>query len=450
MLSPTVFLNKVAHTIKKHQLSKSTDKILIALSGGADSVALLIALQELNYNCIAVHCNFHLRDKDADLDELFVRELCKKRKINLDVVHFETFKEAKKRQISIEMAARELRYNYFNKIYKVFNCQHIAVAHHRDDNNETMLLNLIRGTGLKGLIGIQYKRDNIIRPLLDCSKEEILHFLKSKQQDYVTDKSNFDVKYKRNKIRHQLLPLLREFNPSVDETLKETSEIMQDSYSLLQKAIKEAQERIVINHKTSLLCIDRKKILKETSPHLILFETLNKYGFNNLQIKELLQSPAKERSLQFSSDDFNALLYQEKIFITKNKNKQEIKTQLLIDKTTILTENIKIRIERLSKSELTEISKLNNCVCVDEEQISLPLLCRNYQEGDRFIPFGMKGSKLISDYFTDKKIPLFERKNKLVIEDTKQIIWLVGERIDNRCAITNKTKNVLRITFIQD
>ena len=231
---------RVAQYINQKRLFMPTDKVIIALSGGADSVALLCLLQTLGYNCEAAHCNFHLRGKESDRDEAFVCQLCAKRQVPLHIVHFNTVRTAEERHISIEMAARELRYEWFEEIRRKSGANVIAVAHHRDDSVETLLLNLIRGTGINGLRGIRPKNEHIVRPLLCLDRKEIINYLNRTGQDYVTDSTNLQDEYTRNKIRLNLLPMMQEINPSVKESIFNTAEHLSEVSIIYKKSIEEA------------------------------------------------------------------------------------------------------------------------------------------------------------------------------------------------------------------
>ena len=229
--------HRVTQYIEKEGLFSSENKILVALSGGADSVALLCILHTAGYRCEAAHCNFHLRGEESNRDEQFVRQLCEKYKINLHTIDFDTTRHATEKHISIEMAARELRYNWFEKTRKDCQADVIAVAHHQDDSVETILLNLIRGTGITGLLGIRPRNGVVVRPLLCINREEIIHYLQSIQQEYVTDSTNLEDEYTRNKIRLNLLPLMQTINPSVKNNLIETSNYLNDVATLYNKYI---------------------------------------------------------------------------------------------------------------------------------------------------------------------------------------------------------------------
>lgn len=276
---------RVIRYIEKEHLFSPDDKLLVALSGGADSVALLRVLHTAGYQCEAAHCNFHLRGEESNRDEQFVRQLCQKYGIRLHTIDFNTTQYATEKRISIEMAARELRYNWFEKIKEECGAHVIAVAHHQDDSVETMLLNLIRGTGITGLLGIRPRNGAIVRPLLCINREEIIRYLQQIGQDFVTDSTNLEDEYTRNKIRLNLLPLMQEINPSVKNSLIETSIHLNDVATIYNKVIDEAKTRIITPEGIRI-----DALLDEPAPDAFLFETLHPLGFNSAQIKDIANS----------------------------------------------------------------------------------------------------------------------------------------------------------------
>lgn len=276
---------KIAQYIDQEKLFTREDKILVTLSGGADSVALLRLLLAMGYTCEAAHCNFHLRGDESVRDEMFVRELCLQLEVPLHVQHFQTTEEAEKRHISIEMAARELRYAWFEQLRLQQGANVIAVAHHKDDSVETLLLNLIRGTGINGLLGIRPKNGNIVRPLLCLDRKEITEYLQEIGQSYVTDSTNLQDEYTRNKIRLNLLPLMQEINPSVKESLLRTAEHLNDAALLYKKGIEEGKQKVQ-TEQGILISV----LLQESVPETLLFEILSPLGFNSAQIKDIFTS----------------------------------------------------------------------------------------------------------------------------------------------------------------
>lgn len=424
-----MFKYDVQKFIEEKSLFTLKDKILIALSGGADSVALLRVLHALGYSCECAHCNFHLRGEESDRDEAFVQELCKTHQIKLHIKHFDTETYAKSHQLSIEMAARELRYEWFESLRQELNAQVIAVAHHRDDSVETFMLNLIRGTGINGLKGIAPKNGWIVRPLLQVSREDIIDYLQEILQDYVTDSTNLQDVYVRNKIRLNILPLMKEINPSIMETIQDTSMRLADVASIYHQERKKTLEHTVIKVSDHFQRISIDEILMDIAPASLLFELLSPLGFNISQIKDI------HRSLEHSQAG--------KRFISKNWELIRDREDLLIqriDSECIVPELIVQEIERTPSFILP---KDKHIACLDADKVKLPLTIRKWQVGDKFIPFGMNGKKKISDYMTDKKFSLFQKENQYVVCSEDKIVWLVNERCDNRYRITDQTRRIL-------
>lgn len=425
------FKSQIQRHIEEKQLFTINDKVLVALSGGADSVALLRVLLELGYTCECAHCNFHLRGEESNRDEAFVHALCRNLNIPLHVKHFETEAYAKEKQISIEMAARELRYAWFEDLRKEMEAQVIAVAHHRDDSVETFLLNLIRGTGINGLKGINPKNGCIVRPLLGISRADILDYLHHLKQDYVTDSTNLQDEYMRNKIRLNLLPLMETMNPSIVETIQETAQKLSEVADIyhenrqftLQNTVKEGKN----NEKSMFI----KEVLEDVAPLSLLHEWLSPKGFNSSQIKDIYLSMKTEQSgKRFLSSDWELLRDRENL-VLKPRILEE-KTPVLDIKTVEITPNF-------------TLLKDKNIAFLDADKVVLPLEIRKWKQGDKFVPFGMKGKKKVSDYLTDKKFSLFEKERQYVACSEGKIVWLIGERTDDRFKITENTKRALAL-----
>ena len=293
---------QVLQYIKAKKLFTERDKILVAVSGGADSVALLRILHAARFRCEAAHCNFHLRGAESDRDEEFVRSLCKQCGIALHTAHFDTSRYAAEKHLSIEMAARELRYRWFEDMRQTCGAKVVAVAHHRDDSVETMLLNLVRGTGIAGLQGIRPVNGTVVRPLLCVGRNEICAYLDSIGQPYVTDSTNLENKYTRNKIRNCLLPLMEEVNPSVKACLAETGNRMGEIAAIYEESIAEAKKRV-----STPQGIDIGKLLEETAPRTVLFEMLHPLGFNSAQVRNVFESLTGQPGKQFHSNDWRAV-----------------------------------------------------------------------------------------------------------------------------------------------
>ena len=422
------YKKRIQHFIEENNLFAFNDKVLVALSGGADSVALLRVLIDLGYTCECAHCNFHLRGEESNRDEQFVRSLCKELHIPLHIKHFDTEFYAKEKQISIEMAARELRYNWFEELRKETGATVIAVAHHRDDSVETFLLNLIRGTGINGLKGIQAKNGYIVRPLLETSREDILNYLDYLKQDYVTDSTNLQDEYLRNKIRLNLLPIMKEMNPSIMESIQETSQRLTEAANIYNQNRKEILETSI---QTTLEgdTLHIQTILEDSAPLSLLHEWLSPAGFNPSQIKDIHQSLKKNQSgKQFISNEWKLLRDREHLILQHKK----------------IEENVpEISIETMEINNDFILLKDKNIACLDADKVVLPLEIRKWKKGDKFVPFGMRGQKKVSDYLTDKKYSLFQKEKQYVACSEGKIVWLIGERPDDRVKITEKSKRAV-------
>ena len=420
---------KITQYIGQEKLFTQEDKVLIALSGGADSVALLCILQNLGYTCEAAHCNFHLRGEESDRDEAFVRELCNTLNIPLHIQHFQTTKVAEERHISIEMAARELRYNWFEELRQELHVNVIAVAHHKDDSVETLLLNLIRGTGINGLLGIRPKNGAIVRPLLCVDRNEIIHYLESTGQSYVTDSTNLQDEYTRNKIRLNLLPMMQEINPSVKESLIRTASYLNDAACIYQKSIEEGKQRVQKEQGIQIA-----SLLKEPAPETLLFEILYPLGFNAAQVKDIFNALEGQPGKIFTSKEWRVVKDREFLLIepfnieTQALNEEIPPFQLTMEEHT-LTKDFVIPRER-------------DRVCFDADKLHLPLTLRRWKQGDSFVPFGMKGKKKVSDYLTDRKFSVLRKEQQWVLCCGEEIVWLVGERTDNRFKVDETTTRI--------
>lgn len=418
---------EVEHYIKQEGLLDVNDKVLVALSGGADSVALLRLLLSLGYTCEAAHCNFHLRGKESDRDEAFVEELCRQHQITLHRIHFDTTGFAAEHGISIEMAARELRYNWFNELVATKNMNKIAVAHHRDDSIETLLLNLIRGAGLNGLLGIKPINGMVVRPLLCIGRKEIIDYLNEIEQPYVTDSTNLQDEYTRNKIRLNLIPLMEEINPSLKERLTTTMRHLNDAALICKQHLEEAKKRIW-SEKGILI----GALLQEPAPETVLFDLVHPLGFNSAQIEDILRSLHGQVGKQFLSKEWRIIRDREYLLvesIDQMKSSDVPPFELSRKEVNYSTDFI--------------IPRQSTVACFDADKLTGELSIRRYHPGDWFIPFGMKGKKRVSDYLTDRKFSIRDKENQWVLCCGDAIIWLIGERTDNRFRIDETTQHVV-------
>ena len=421
-------IDKVRTYIEREIGLEAKSQVLIALSGGADSTALLLIMKELGYRLEALHCNFHLRGEESNRDQAFVEELCKKQDVPLSVRHFNTEEVAKERGISIEMAARDLRYDWFREELKARKADCIAVAHHRDDQAETMLLNLVRGTGLRGLAGMQPKHDDIIRPLLCLSRKEILQYLESRGQSFVTDSTNLERTCQRNSIRLDLIPMLQSINPSAVEHLCLASDNVRESLAYYKKGIEAAFQELGITASTFPL--------NALTSHTLLHEWLAGKGFNQAQEEEMLMAG--------SSTSFNGSRVGKFWVSSSHKVLFDREALLLLPLNT--SEKSVPQLKQEIVSCIGETS--SNVAYFDADLLTEAIEVRAIREGDSFVPFGMKGRKLVSDFLTDRKLNRFEKAEQFVATCGEDIIWLIGHRSDNRYRVTDKTSRILKLSVL--
>lgn len=433
MRNDDCLIGRVKDFIGKHQLLSYDGLQIVALSGGADSVALLRILLASDYRVEAVHCNFHLRGDESDRDEQFVKNLCQKHNVPLHLIHFDTVEYASLHQVSIEMAARELRYRYFNQLRQDIGAEVVCVAHHRDDAVETLLMNLLRGAGIHGLTGIRPRNGHIVRPLLCVSRQDILQYLDSIGQDYVTDSSNLQSDVLRNKIRLQLMPLLEQLYPGASDNIARSATYLSEAEKVYNASFSEFR---------MMRTLPLSTIKDFPSPLCLLHEVLSPIGFNRSQIDQLLTCLDGESGKEFTSPTHTLVIDRDRLVI------EPVSAPL---RPVLIPEpgNYRIDDKRLLKVELSTdiiISKTNDCATLDQSKIQFPLTLRPVHEGDTFCPFGMKGHRLVSDFLTDRKLSVLEKRHQLVVTDaTGTILWLVGLRTDNRFRVTNQTTTILRL-----
>lgn len=406
------------------------DKVLVALSGGADSVFLLRYLIARGYDVVAAHCNFHLRDEESMRDELFVRELCQSLHIPLQVKDFDTQAVAQQQHISIEMAARNLRYEWFENLRQTLETDCIAVAHHQDDNIESILLNMVRGTGIKGLCGIQPRNGHIVRPLLCVNRNEIRAGLQEMCQTFVDDSTNFDNQYSRNRIRLDVMPILRSINAGVDSNILTTIENLNEVRKITEESIGRSI-RLCCKHEGDTLYINMKCLNEAPSPLSVLHAILEPLGFNRTQTQQLLQCSQVGR--QFLSATYTAVVDRTNILVEKTKKEANGPSP----------KGVKLEVNELPLEEVGTIQKDSSHAYLDADKVKGELTVRPTLPGDRFRPFGMKGQKLVSDLLTDLKVNRLERSRQLVVCDEERILWVVGRRVSDDCRVTEQTRRVI-------
>ncbi|MCI6340988.1 MAG: tRNA lysidine(34) synthetase TilS [Prevotella sp.] len=451
------FVDRVRRFASVHELFVYGGKYIVALSGGADSVSLLFVLKhlehELGIGVEAAHCNFHLRGAESVRDEEFCKQLCDRLSVPLHLIHFDTQAYADLHRVSIEMAARDLRYGYFENLRRDIEAQDICVAHHRDDSVETVLLNLVRGTGLRGLRGIQPRNGNIIRPLLSLSREDIVQYLDALGESYVTDSTNLHNDVKRNKIRLDVMPLLRKLNPSVSQSIFESSLRVGEALKVFDEAMKRSIADVTATSPPHHLVISVERLKQQPSPEYTLHEILSSYGFTSAQIELIYGSLDTCSAGKIIASDSHELAFDRgSLLVQPRTNVADSARSMRIPETGtyVFSDSLKIKVAAEDCGDDYVPSRAADCVCLDASDIKFPLTLRHIEQGDRFVPFGMNGMKLVSDYLTDRKKNVFEKRAQLVVTDAQQrIVWLVGERTDNRFRISKETSKALRLTLLQ-
>jgi tRNA(Ile)-lysidine synthase len=427
--------SKVERYIEKHKLLKPSELYIVALSGGADSVALLLLLKNGGFNVHAAHCNFHLRGEESDRDEAFCEQLCADENIPFHRAHFDTREYADLHKVSIEMAARELRYRWFEQLRQDIGAAGICVAHHRDDSVETVLLNLVRGTGLRGLTGIQPRNGHILRPLLCVSRAEIEAFLAEKGQKYVTDSTNLETDVQRNVVRLEVLPLLRKLNPAVVENIQRTAENLAEAQQVLNTIVAN-----IDNVKT----LELSELDKYGSSEYLVFEWLKKYGFNGDQVRQILD--AETGRIVSSAMGYDVLKDRGRLIVEPAL--EPFRPMRIPEEGTYVLDG-KTRFSVRKKT--VYVSKEPHVATLDAAKVSFPLTVRRVEEGDCMQPYGMKGKKLLSDLMTDLKMTVFEKRRQLVVVDSQGVVlWAVGLRVAGFAAVSTTTSEVLEFSLIFD
>lgn len=443
--------SKIQRFIKLHNLLEQDKPVLAGISGGADSVALALVLKQLGYALTAVHCNFHLRGEESDRDEQFVRDFCQQQEIPLYVKDFQTEEYAKEKKISIEMAARELRYSYFHELMKSTKISVLAVAHHQNDQAETLLINLIRGTGIHGLRGMLPKNGEIVRPLLCVTREEILDYLAEKGQEFVTDSTNLSTDYTRNKIRLELLPYLKTLNPSIISTLNHTALNLSEAENLYNRQMRTEIQNLILSDsytlgETPLLLKRADSSMKSAEMKPVWHEILFPYGFTETQVENILSLGVTDCGKAFYTNNWELMVDREEVILRK-KNEEDFEDILIYDTDVYATFlEVKVNIDILQRKYYPVIEKESRVALLDYDKLVFPLQIRKVQAGDKFVPLGMKGKKLISDFLTDQKAKSWEKKDQLILCDAQgEILWVIGRRISGKYAISDKTQKIYRM-----
>lgn len=428
--------------IETNRLLATGDRVLLAVSGGIDSVVLATLFRQSSYQFGMAHCNFQLRGKDSENDEAFVKSLAGEMQVQFDSRKFNTILYAKQQKMSVQMAARDLRYAYFEDVRVREGYDVIATAHHLDDSIETLFINILRGTGVSGLKGIPKKNNKIIRPLLFASKDDIETFAKLNHLPHIVDHSNKEEKYLRNKIRHRLLPLLRDINPSLNKSMELFFDHMATAEAIISETINN-YKNICFRCRENEQQIIIKELLQLPHPKALLYEFLKEYGFNASQSDDVFGSINKQPGKVFLSTTHKLISDREMLIIVPASNLKRETQEILIQPDTLtaaygkwkfIFEHGYIHDDGLKLPENAEI------MLADYEKLHFPLVLRPWKHGDSMVMLGMKGKKKVSDILIDEKIPIHNKEETMVLCSGDEIVWLVGLRIAEGIKITKKTK----------
>ena len=426
--------NKVQQFISEKSLFIREEKLILGISGGADSVCLMHVFLELGYSFELAHCNFNLRGEESDADEYFVKDLAKEHQLKIHVKQFDTLVYAAENKISTQMAARDLRYAWFEKLRIKSNAKYLAIAHHANDDVETFFINLVRGSGLKGFLGIKEKNNAIVRPLLSVSRLEIEQYLKDRGLVFREDSSNASVKYLRNKIRHELIPLLAQMNPSIQQTVKDEMRILDGVAQIYASKVEEVRKDLT-QEKNGIVQLEISALLALNPLHSYLYELLSAYGFYAVEaISKALQGQSGK---QFFSSTHQLVVDRENIFISLLNKENEVFE--ITEKTISLVYPLEINFKVMADKTIIYD---NNIAQLDIEKLKFPLTLRKWKQGDKFMPLGMKKFKKLSDFFIDNKFSIIDKQEQWLLCSGVDIVWVLGCRIDERYKLESNTKKV--------
>lgn len=425
---------------------KADERVLVAVSGGADSVALLHLFISAKFDCVVAHCNFSLRGEESDGDEAFVRNLCNNFNVPLRVIKFDTIEYASHNKLSIEMAARELRYKWFEELLTHENLTLLAIGHHGNDAMETFFLNLARGTGLKGLTGISWRRDYIIRPLLFARSSDIVSYCQANGLAFRTDSTNSDTKILRNKIRHMIIPSFLEINPSFFQTMQSNMELIKEVYDMFSAEAERFKEQFVVEDDGTVL-IPVSVVKDHPQRKSLLFEVLRNYGFNGPVIDEIVRGLDGIPGRQYFSGSYRMVRDRYNLILVRRD--PDINDRFYIQSGELLVRDpLSLKIKLFNRTPDFRFSTNNTVAHFDADLIDFPLEIRHWYKGDQFQPLGMKKFKKLSDFFIDEKYSLISKEQSWLLISNDDIVWIIGKRLDNRYKVTEKTTKVLEVAIV--
>ncbi len=435
-------LEKFQKYIEEENLAGYGDRLLVAVSGGADSVVLADLLDKIGIDFGIAHCNFQLRGEESDGDEFFVRVLAGKYGKPFYRTGFNTREVAAEEGISIEMAARNLRYRWFEQIRVEEGYTAIAVAHHRDDVLETAILNLLRGTGIRGLSGIKNRSGNVIRPLLFASRKAVVQYALTRQLAYREDSSNTDTSIIRNKIRHDIFSLFEQINPSFRKSMATTIRHLNEVEQVFLKETECAREVFCQATDEGVnISIERLKSYQPVSTYL--FEALRPYGFNPAVVDEMVAHLNGESGKIYYSHTHRAVKDRNRLIVLRRDEAEKPHYYYIDEGSDQVADPLPLKISVVNRTADFKIPADPMIACIDYDKVSFPLIVRKWEQGEYFRPLGMQGYKKLSDFFIDEKLSIPEKEKTWILSNGKQVVWVIGRRLDDRYKITDTTKKIV-------
>ena len=439
----TTMLRQFKQFVNDNRLFNRSHSLLAAVSGGADSVVMLHLLAQCRLKVAVAHCNFQLRGADADGDEEFVRQLATRYEMPFFSIRFDTLTYAEQHHLSVEMAARELRYNWFAELAAEHHFDRILTAHHLNDNIETLLLNLTRGTGINGLCGIAAINGNIARPLLFATREQIEEYARLNNLTFRTDCTNLTDDYQRNIIRHQIVPVLKQINSSFEERMSKNFKHIRQAADIYNWYVEKTKTEVLKTDGNGCK-IDTEKLMNQPFAEAVLFESLKPYGFNGSQVEDIIKNLGQKSGCTFSSGSHKLLVDRSQIII-EPAEQTEFEPIVINSPQNIDRIGLKMSVVPIADFVL---DKRPNVACLDLDKLQFPLTIRRWQHGDFFYPIGMTKAQKLSDFFVNNKVNVFDKERVMVLTSGERIAWVIGYRPDNRFKISNETQRVLVVELV--
>jgi tRNA(Ile)-lysidine synthase len=433
-------LQQFLNHIDQNSLFKPSDKVLLAVSGGLDSMVMLHLFKEAGFSIGVAHCNFQLRGEESNGDEALVNTTCVELGIPFYLKRFDTEVYAWERGISIQMAARDLRYSFFEDVITAHNYNWLATAHHGNDSLETVLLNLVRGTGIEGLTGIAVKHDKVIRPLLFATRAALEEYAAFRRLSWREDSSNASDKYHRNLIRNQVIPLLKQINVNLEDGFQHTIERLRGTSALQALVLRKFKEE-AIHEETDSTYIDIAGLNAMPQPAVVLWELLKDKGFNFDQCHDIMDVKHQPGKIFYASH-FQLAIDRSHFIISEKQNQEYIEIQIDENQSTVTLLHTTLELQIVNKKDFNLVKDLQ-LAQLDCDSVMFPLTWRSWKSGDQFVPLGMQHHKKLSDFLIDMKISVPDKSRVTVLESDGKIIWVTGHRIDDRFKVTDKTERVL-------